>query len=700
MDSDPTEKTTAMRPTSSSLAILLVLAACGQEPMASPATSGPASTDSMGVAGSPTMYRGGPERTGVFIGPAPDGEPGEVWRIHLGAAIRSQPAVLEGLVYVSADDGSLHAVELSSGEEAWRYEADDGMSSSPAVAEGTVVAVTNGGRVLAVDAATGDERWTHAADAAPESMPAIVGDTVYVGTDAGTVIAVDLASGEERWSYDAGAAVTRSVAVAGGSVYFGAEDATFHAVDAETGEGRWIRQGVGGRIGTPTVGGELVYVVILDEPHAHVAALATDDGEERWRFEPDEAAGIRPVVLADQTLYVTDRGGTTYALDPTSGSVRSSFTQDSEISAAPAFVDGHLYVAAFDRVFAVDAVDGTESWSFPIDASADYGPVVADGLVIVGTFAGSLYAIGSGEGIARASAAPGLTPTPEPNEFAELLREIPSEPRTLYTQGPAVADDGTTYVLAMSGRVLVYDGEGSLIDEWGEPGSEPGQLDFIRDDNDPQNSIGDVALAPDGTLWIANPDNFRADQFTVDGEHLGSIGSFGSGDGQFVDPIGVTVGQDGKIYVVDDERDVIQRFSPEGTFELAFAGHGSAPGQLNFTGFGEFGADGNLWVADFGNNRIQAFDPDGTYLSHFGSAGSGPGQLREPNDIAFDAAGRVYVLDFGNHRVQVFEADGTYLGHFDVTRPAGSMTIANGQLYVTAQGNPALLVYRLLLPDA
>ncbi len=682
-----------MRATTPLIALLLILAACGD----GSSTSQPPAA-AVDIAGGANMYRGGAERTGVSAGPAPEGPPVEAWRFQAGAAIISQPAVADGLAYITADDGNVYAIELTSGEEAWRYEAGEGMSSSPAVVDGIVVAVTNGGRILAIDAATGEERWTREADAAPESMPAVVGDTLYLGTDAGMAIALDLATGDERWSYDAGAAVSRSVAVGGGSVYFGAENATFHAVDAETGEGRWSAQGVGGRIGTPTVGDGLVYTVILDDTHPQVTALSTNDGVVRWRFEPEQAVGVRPVVLAGDTLFATDRGGTVYALDPASGSVRTSYAQDSEISAGPAFVDGQLYVAAFDRVFALDVEGGTESWSFPIDANAEYGPVVSDGLVIVGTYGGSLYAIGSGDGSAGGSDAPDASP--EPNEIGELVLEIPAEPGMVRSQGPAVADDGTIYLIDAAGQILVYEADGSEGGGFGEPGSGPGQFDFIRDDNDPTNSIGDIALAPDGTLWIANPDNFRVDHFTVDGDPLGSIGAFGSGDGQFVDPIGVTVSEDGRIYVVDDERDVIQRFSPDGTFELSFAGHGSGPGQLNFTGFAEFDHEGILWVADFANQRMQAFDADGTYLSHFGTTGSGPGQLLDPNDVAVDAAGRLYVLEFGNERVQVFEANGTPVGQFDVPRPAGSLTIAGDRLYVTVQGSAALLVYRLLLPDA
>ncbi len=683
-----------MRRTIISLAASLVLAGCGSTPIGSPGIPQPSGGSAVPAE---SMYRGGSERTGVFIGPGPDGDPGEVWSVSVGGAIRSQPAVSDGVAYFTADDGALYAVDMETGDEVWRHDAADGMSSSPAVAGGLVLAVTNGGRVLAVDVASGEQRWTVEADAAPESMPAVVEDTLFVGTDAGTAVALDVASGETSWTYDAGAPVVRSVAVGGGSVYFGSQDGRIHAVDVASGEGRWTQPSLSAAIGTPTVGGDLLYVVILEAPHSLVVALDTDDGTERWRFEPEGAAGIRPNVLADGTLYVTDRTGTIYAVDAASGSVRWSYEQESEISAAPAFVDDHLYVATFDRVFALDVTTQTEAWSYAIDANVDYGPAVAGGMVLAGTFAGTLYAIGSGSGVARPSTEPTAQ---EAAEIVEFDRGLPLEPDTLYTQGPAVADDGTTYVIDVAGRILVYDADGSLIREFGEPGSGPGQLDFIRDDNDPLNSIGDIDIAPDGSLWIANPDNFRVDQFTPEGQHLASIGSFGSGDGQFIDPIGVTVSEEGKVYVVDDERDVIQRFSADGEFELAFAGHGSAPGLLNFTGFGSFDPDGNLWIADWGNNRLQAYDADGEYLSHVGTAGTGLGQLREPSDVAIDEAGRIYVVEMGNQRVQVFEPDGTPIGQFAVAGPQGSLTIANGRLYVPVDGDPAVNVYRLLLPGA
>jgi hypothetical protein len=45
-------------------------------------------------------------------------------------------------------------------------------------------------------------------------------------------------------------------------------------------------------------------------------------------------------------------------------------------------------------------------------------------------------------------------------------------------------------------------------------------------------------------------------------------------------------------------------------------------------------------------------------------------------------------------------SSGTVIGQIGVPNPAGSLTIANGELYVTVYGDPAVHVYRLLLPGA
>jgi len=682
------------------LAIVLGLAACA--PKQVPLDASPSVEERVATA---SMYRGGPERAGVFPGPGPEGAVVEHWRFDTGSTIRSQPAVVDDIVYLTTGGGEILALDAATGTERWRHDAGDGgLMSSPAVAEGLVVATTIGGRILAVDAASGAEVWRRDEDAAPESMPAVSQGVVYVGTDAGTLLAVDLRTGEDVWTFAADAPVTRSPAIGSGRVFVGSERGRLHAIDVATGRSAWTHDTAGGLIGTPTIGHGLVYIVNLNEPRSQVIALEVDTGEEAWRFAPDDALGLRPVVLGPDTLYAADRGGSFYALDPLSGASRWSWSQQSEIGAAPALVDDRLYVVTRDRAFALDITSRQEAWSVALESNAEYGPVVADGVVYAGTDGGIVHAIGSvadapvGSHAAAPSAGAGLP------EIGALEREIAVPDDVEFVVGLGAGADGELYLPdLLNGRILVSDGGAAFIEGFGEPGSRPGQLDFIRDDNDPFNSIGAAAVAPDGTVWVANPDNFRVEHFGSDGAYLGSIGAFGPGDGQFLDPIGLAIDSAGTIFVVDDERDVIQRFAPDGTFELAFGGHGSDPGLLNFSGMITIDASDTVWVADFGNHRIQAFSRDGTFMSTFGSRGAGSGMLNAPNDVAVDAYGRIWVADTDNLRIQAFEPDGTPIGQIalpglGIAAAPSSVAIHGDELYVTRFTNPDVLVYRIPPP--
>ena len=215
------------------------------------------------------------------------------------------------------------------------------------------------------------------------------------------------------------------------------------------------------------------------------------------------------------------------------------------------------------------------------------------------------------------------------------------------------------------------------------PGAQPGQLQFPRN----------VALGPDGSIYVADSGNHRIVKFDANGQFVTMWGSQGNGPGQFNEPWGIAVDADGNVYVADTWNHRIQKFDAEGNFITAWGYAAMTGGQLTEPGafFGPRGVaidpQGNVYVTDTGNKRVQKFTPDGTFLEQYGGAGVGPGQFDEPVGIAIGPDGSIYVADTWNQRVQVFDANFTYLREWAIDGWYSDSVVNKPYIAVDAQGN-------------
>ena len=214
----------------------------------------------------------------------------------------------------------------------------------------------------------------------------------------------------------------------------------------------------------------------------------------------------------------------------------------------------------------------------------------------------------------------------------------------------AVAPDGTVYVAdTYNHRIQRFSASGAFLGTWGARGSGDGQFDRPHG----------VAVAPDGTVYVADTYNHRIQRFSADGTFLGKWGSEGSGDGRFIRPEGIAVAPNGTVYVVDSGNHRIQYFSATGAFLGTWGAEGRGNGRFYDPRGVAVAPDGTVYVADTFNDRVQRFRADGTFLSTWGAFGTGDGRFVRPIGIAVAPDGTVYVAD---GRIQRFRADGTFLG--------------------------------------
>ena len=220
--------------------------------------------------------------------------------------------------------------------------------------------------------------------------------------------------------------------------------------------------------------------------------------------------------------------------------------------------------------------------------------------------------------------------------------------------GVAVGADGTLYVIDVPrDQVRVFDPDGTPKATWGTSGDGPGEFGFSFD-----FPWGDLAIAPDGNLYVLDPNLARIQAFTPDGTYLFGFGERGSEDGQILYPMGIGVGPNGNVYVADWQNHRVQVFDSQGTFLAAWDGTQDGGQPLAGPQDVAVDSDGTAWVTDEILQRVIGFAPDGSIVGSFGKSGNNPGEVWGLRGIAIDAADTIYVSEFENDRVQAFTRDG------------------------------------------
>lgn len=80
--------------------------------------------------------------------------------IHLEGYLAAPPAIDEGFMYVSSGSGTVHKLEVESGEIVWTCDDIEGfINNTPILTEDSVIIIDSQGELLAVDKETGEKKW-------------------------------------------------------------------------------------------------------------------------------------------------------------------------------------------------------------------------------------------------------------------------------------------------------------------------------------------------------------------------------------------------------------------------------------------------------------------------------------------------------------------------------------------------------------
>jgi sugar lactone lactonase YvrE len=234
-----------------------------------------------------------------------------------------------------------------------------------------------------------------------------------------------------------------------------------------------------------------------------------------------------------------------------------------------------------------------------------------------------------------------------------------------------------------------------------------------------------MAFDAGGDLYIAEYCNYRVQELSVGGtptdptlSFVGSFGSYGSGNTQFLAPTGLVVsGTD--IFVADRFQYRVKKFTRTGppvayNFVAATPGFGVGDAQFNEPWNMALSNAGNLLVADSSNNRVQELTTGLVFVGKYGASsgngtgGTANGEYRYPRGMAVSPVdGKVIVTDAGNSRIQrlaatsPFAFDREYRTPFDpnsvvwrsfLNNPTGvALRASNGDMYVTSTSDSRIV---------
>jgi DNA-binding beta-propeller fold protein YncE len=164
-----------------------------------------------------------------------------------------------------------------------------------------------------------------------------------------------------------------------------------------------------------------------------------------------------------------------------------------------------------------------------------------------------------------------------------------------------------------------------------------------------------------GRFLVADAKKHVVSVFSLEGDFMFTIGKRGTDPGAFNYPYDVAVGPDGYIYVLDSGNFRVQVLNPEGKVVNSFGSVGSAPGLFARPRAMSLDSDGHIYVIDSAFGNFQIFDKYGRIYLSVGMNGVQPGRFLLPMGICIDENDKIYVVDQINKRVQIFQ----YLKYLD-----------------------------------
>ncbi|MBX2992708.1 MAG: PQQ-binding-like beta-propeller repeat protein [Bacteroidetes bacterium] len=231
--------------------------------------------------------------------------------------------------------------------------------------------------------------------------PLVIGNVVLVTNLRGELHGIDAETGKRIGWLNIGDAIKGSPAVDGNVVYIAIANSRESLVAYDLLEGKYLwKKEFGDLEVTPLFLNNRLY---FGNTSGVFFCVDKETGEHDWRFRlPDNSTrkGIRSSATVDGALVIFGaEDGSIYALDAKNGAEQWSYNTGASVFAAPAVSNGTLFCGNSTGTFsALNSQTGNVLWQFDAGAPIYATPSFPQHLVLIGTTAGTLYALNVRDG--------------------------------------------------------------------------------------------------------------------------------------------------------------------------------------------------------------------------------------------------------------------------------------------------------------
>lgn len=212
--------------------------------------------------------------------------------------------------------------------------------------------------------------------------------------------------------------------------------------------------------------------------------------------------------------------------------------------------------------------------------------------------------------------------------------------------GIAVSKQGMVYVAdTWNHRIVELNATLQVVRTWGHPnpaGGPDGLLSFY--------GPRDIAFDASGNLLVTDTGNNRVLEFTPDGKPLGSFGTLGSGAGQFREPVGIAVAPDGTIYVADTWNGRVEVFNATKQYRRSLPLTGWESHSVENKPYLTVLDNGNLLLSQPDNDRLVEMTPAGAIVKNVSALGPNL-PLSKPIGVAAGPSNTIVVADGSTNQV-------------------------------------------------